>query len=533
VQETISTLKFGQRAKNIKNKPKVNRQYTVEELLKILVHKEEELILLHCRNKNLEALLQLHNITYDKDDLRSPFDTHVEEKDPMIQFGQIGRKEAIDKATQAEDIAECKVQPLAKMINQATSPDLADSKRTLAEESSSRKDEEFKMKIYKENIELKAYIDRITSELTEALEREKVLQEDIRKKDLQITQLEESSIEPESDSSKLFMKFERWSDSKVCLEMELTEACRLYLEQKKVELTQEPLLSEVRGDESTGDSILQVPANFEIEAEDDTTTKETEMVDSLKLLAKEYPELETEVTSYLKGISKPQLEKMHYSVQNTDGLGKHLIVKLIDSLLRMRRLLKGVPSAMNQVTAKLETIVTAPASPTTHNSSPFLDKIKQLEQQMESTQKEVGEYMKNCQMLKEMIQKQPESVNHETVGKISEFSLKPMQRKLTSDHFLSGNEINPSAFYKPSESSFSLSGSVQSNGVDHSPKNHLISNRSVIHSYLSRNPRILKHIKGGLRKEPLLIQDVEERQEWSLLSLLKKCCFVPEDRHVG
>ena len=36
VQETISTLRFGMRAKNIKNKAKINREWTVPELLVIL-----------------------------------------------------------------------------------------------------------------------------------------------------------------------------------------------------------------------------------------------------------------------------------------------------------------------------------------------------------------------------------------------------------------------------------------------------------------------------------------------------------------
>ena len=34
--ETLSTLRFGARARNIKNTPKVNREYTVPELKKLL-----------------------------------------------------------------------------------------------------------------------------------------------------------------------------------------------------------------------------------------------------------------------------------------------------------------------------------------------------------------------------------------------------------------------------------------------------------------------------------------------------------------
>jgi len=34
--ETLGTLRFGARARNIKNKPKINKQYSVNELMKML-----------------------------------------------------------------------------------------------------------------------------------------------------------------------------------------------------------------------------------------------------------------------------------------------------------------------------------------------------------------------------------------------------------------------------------------------------------------------------------------------------------------
>ena len=40
--ETLSTLRFGQRARNIKNTPKVNREYTVPELKKLLDKSEAQ-----------------------------------------------------------------------------------------------------------------------------------------------------------------------------------------------------------------------------------------------------------------------------------------------------------------------------------------------------------------------------------------------------------------------------------------------------------------------------------------------------------
>lgn len=42
-QETLGTLRFGTRARNIKNQAKVNREYTVAELKKLLDKAENEL----------------------------------------------------------------------------------------------------------------------------------------------------------------------------------------------------------------------------------------------------------------------------------------------------------------------------------------------------------------------------------------------------------------------------------------------------------------------------------------------------------
>ena len=48
-QETLSTLRFGARARNIKNTPKVNREYTVPELKKLLGKAEEKIQ--YCEKK--------------------------------------------------------------------------------------------------------------------------------------------------------------------------------------------------------------------------------------------------------------------------------------------------------------------------------------------------------------------------------------------------------------------------------------------------------------------------------------------------
>ena len=42
-QETLSTCRFGQRARSIKNNAKVNREYTIPELRKLLEKAEQEI----------------------------------------------------------------------------------------------------------------------------------------------------------------------------------------------------------------------------------------------------------------------------------------------------------------------------------------------------------------------------------------------------------------------------------------------------------------------------------------------------------
>lgn len=51
--ETLSTLRFGARARNIKNTPKVNREYTVPELKKLLAKAEEKIAVLEGKIKAL------------------------------------------------------------------------------------------------------------------------------------------------------------------------------------------------------------------------------------------------------------------------------------------------------------------------------------------------------------------------------------------------------------------------------------------------------------------------------------------------
>jgi kinesin family protein 5 len=56
-QETLSTLRFGTRAKAIKNKPKINKEFTVAELKLLLAHAEETISLRDRKIKVLERTI--------------------------------------------------------------------------------------------------------------------------------------------------------------------------------------------------------------------------------------------------------------------------------------------------------------------------------------------------------------------------------------------------------------------------------------------------------------------------------------------
>jgi len=52
-RESLSTLRFGSRARNIKNKPKINREFTVPELKRLLDTADKKIKTLEARIKLL------------------------------------------------------------------------------------------------------------------------------------------------------------------------------------------------------------------------------------------------------------------------------------------------------------------------------------------------------------------------------------------------------------------------------------------------------------------------------------------------
>jgi kinesin family protein 5 len=68
-QETLSTLRFGTRARNIKNQPKVNREYTIPELKRLLEKAEAEVDIQKCKVKALENIIKSLGGVVPRDDV--------------------------------------------------------------------------------------------------------------------------------------------------------------------------------------------------------------------------------------------------------------------------------------------------------------------------------------------------------------------------------------------------------------------------------------------------------------------------------
>lgn len=110
--ETLSTLRFGIRAKSIKNKPKINREFTVAEL-QILLAKSEKLVLeKEARIKQLEEYIKNNGNSV-------PAETKLEEEEDM----QI-KEDDEDNEKDSEGINEKKFLASTTNTSEATNEEL-------------------------------------------------------------------------------------------------------------------------------------------------------------------------------------------------------------------------------------------------------------------------------------------------------------------------------------------------------------------------------------------------------------------------
>ena len=80
--ETLSTLRFGERAKKIKNKPKINKEVTIAELQKLIAQLKENLKKANARITQLENYIKQKNLTVPEGNYKKEEDEEeIEEKE--------------------------------------------------------------------------------------------------------------------------------------------------------------------------------------------------------------------------------------------------------------------------------------------------------------------------------------------------------------------------------------------------------------------------------------------------------------------
>ena len=99
--ETLSTLRFGERAKKIKNKPKINKELTVAELQKLVDQLKENLKQANARITQLENFIEQNGLSIpdsnykkeeDEEEKRKEIEQKQKEKDAEIKAEEIKKK---------------------------------------------------------------------------------------------------------------------------------------------------------------------------------------------------------------------------------------------------------------------------------------------------------------------------------------------------------------------------------------------------------------------------------------------------------
>ena len=100
--ETLSTLRFGERAKKIKNKPKINKEITVAELQKLVERLKENLKQANARINQLENFIKQNGLKIPESDYKKEDEEEEEkkkekeekekEKDAELKYEEIKKK---------------------------------------------------------------------------------------------------------------------------------------------------------------------------------------------------------------------------------------------------------------------------------------------------------------------------------------------------------------------------------------------------------------------------------------------------------
>ena len=186
--ETISTLRFGIRAKAIKNKPKVNKEYTVAELKLMLAKAKEEISKRDTRIKSLENALK---------GAGAPLPSDYVEESKKEEYDQESNK---DESEYDEVIQE-----------------LEDTRQRLSEEVGAH------TKLKHDFSELEAELESIKSQVQEVNDKNYTLEEKVTKYKTEAKQKEEQSEKLLLTKESLESELSSLNETKLELEQKLNE----------------------------------------------------------------------------------------------------------------------------------------------------------------------------------------------------------------------------------------------------------------------------------------------------------------------
>ena len=272
---------------------------------------------------------------------------------------------------------------------------------------------------------------------------------------------------------------------------------------------------------------------------------ERQFIELLRSFLPECKELDPELTAYVESFDQSMGKLVTPDITVQLPLTRALLEKAVSNLIGLKR--GGQRLSVTSLLGKIESIKTPPSTPPPPRISELAEKkraelqlkVKSLEEQLNSTWTQVDQYKKNCDHLTELLRKQPNLIDRDILYKMVEQDgfTRPTGRGICADKVLFGkiavcDQVGSVASPNDAEH---IVEDIMDQRLESFNESHPLTNKSVIHSYLSRNPRIIKHIKGGLKKTdvlPLAPQDPPEKK-WNILNLLGKLCLRVDDEVQG
>ncbi|CAG9314875.1 unnamed protein product [Blepharisma stoltei] len=378
-EETLSTLRFGVRAKLIKNKPKINKEFTVSELKLLLADAKEEI-------KQKDMLIKLFEEQMETGDcnLALTADTSI--------FGD----EDLFKPEYMEVIQELEL-----------------TKQKMLEEMEIKRDlqERFEQ-IETENAELSAEYNNLVKYAQEICDEKNILENLLRDKEEIIDKL--TAIKDSYES-----KFENFQNEKLRLEKKIVEkdveieylkrrarASAIDSEEdKKLQISEEreKNILRIHGDSLSKLSMIKDGINEEIYDENIWKNEKLKLVNQLQIRIKSIIDLEIELEDAREVIKK--LENSKGSTWREERKQNSILERQLEQLTIMYHQL-----AKQQSESSLDSSI---KEKKIHR---LTEKSKKLEEELKSLKSSIKEYEFTSKALKDELKKKPQSSILSTMG---------------------------------------------------------------------------------------------------------------------